>query len=62
MMANDSSDTRNDLARLERLEQRLRGLEHAEAIRNLKARYAGPCDNNYHADDIATLFADEHLV
>jgi hypothetical protein len=62
MMANNSSDARNDLARLKRLEQRLRVLEHAEAIRNLKARYAGPCDNNHDADDIATLLAGEHLV
>jgi SnoaL-like protein len=36
-----------DPARLERLERRLQVLEDAEAIRNLKARYAALCDNQY---------------
>jgi uncharacterized protein (TIGR02246 family) len=61
MMADDASDARNDLARLERLEQRLRVLEDAEAIRNLKARYAALCDDNYDADGIATLFTEDAI-
>jgi hypothetical protein len=61
MMADDASDVRNDLARLERLEQRLRVLEDAEAIRNLKARYAALCDDNYNADGIAALFTKDAL-
>jgi uncharacterized protein (TIGR02246 family) len=54
--------TREDgfgLARLERLERRLQALEDAEAIRNLKARYAALCDDNYDADGIAALFAED---
>jgi hypothetical protein len=34
-------------------------LEDAEAIRNLKARYAGLCDNQYDADGIASLFTED---
>ena len=37
-------------ARLERVERRLQVLEDAEAIRNLKARYAALCDNQYDAN------------
>jgi SnoaL-like domain len=48
-----------DLARLERLERRLQALEDAEAIRNLKARYAALCDDSYDADGIAELFAED---
>jgi hypothetical protein len=44
-----------DLTRLERMEQRLQALEDAEAIRNLKSRYAALCDDNYDADGIAAL-------
>lgn len=44
------------LKRLERLERRLQALEDAEAIRDLKARYAALCDNHYDADGIAALF------
>jgi uncharacterized protein (TIGR02246 family) len=54
--------TREDgfgLARLERLECRLQALEDAEAIRNLKARYAALCDDNYDANGIAALFAED---
>jgi uncharacterized protein (TIGR02246 family) len=47
------------MARLERMERRLRALEDAEAIRNLKARYAALCDDNYNADGIAALFATD---
>lgn len=42
-----------DPARLEGLERRLQVLEDAEAIRNLKARYAALCDSQYDADGIA---------
>jgi len=50
-----------DPARLERLERRLQALEDAEAIRNLKARYAALCDNQYDADGIAMLFTEDAL-
>ena len=55
-MAQDNSP---DPARLERLERRLQILEDAEAIRNLKARYAALCDNQYDADGIALLFTED---
>ncbi len=50
-----------DPARIERLERRLQALEDAEAIRNLKARYAALCDQNYNADGIAALFTVDAL-
>jgi uncharacterized protein (TIGR02246 family) len=50
-----------DPARLERLERRLQVLEDAEAIRNLKARYAALCDRPYDADGIAMLFTEDAL-
>jgi uncharacterized protein (TIGR02246 family) len=50
-----------DLGRIERLEQRLQALEDAEAIRNLKARYAALCDQQYDADRIAMLFTEDAL-
>ena len=52
-------DDRYDPARLERIEQRLQALEDAEAIRNLKARYAALCDRQYDADGIAMLFTQD---
>ena len=45
--------------RLERMERRLQSLEDAEAIRNLKSRYAALCDDNYDADGIAALFTED---
>jgi uncharacterized protein (TIGR02246 family) len=54
-------DDRDDPARLERIERRLRALEDAEAIRNLKARYAALCDSHYDADGIAALFTEDAL-
>ena len=56
-----AQDDRFDLARLERLEGRLQALEDAEAIRNLKARYAALCDAQYDADGIAMLFTEDAL-
>ena len=53
MLKNES-----DLNRLDRMERRLRTLEDAEAIRNLKARYAALCDDRYDADAIAALFTE----
>src|SRR5262249_9745968 len=47
--------------RLERLERRLQALEDAEAIRDLKARYAALCDSQYDADGIAMLFTEDAL-
>ncbi|MGE0417993.1 MAG: nuclear transport factor 2 family protein [Acetobacteraceae bacterium] len=49
----------NDRARVEQIERRLQALEDAEAIRNLKARYAALCDDNYNADGIAALFTED---
>jgi SnoaL-like protein len=48
-----------DPARIEQLERRLQALEDAEAIRNLKARYAALCDQQYDADGIAALFTED---
>jgi ketosteroid isomerase-like protein len=56
---NMAQGSRFDPARLERMERRLQLLEDAEAIRNLKARYAALCDNQYDADGIAKLFTEE---
>lgn len=47
--------------RLERMEQRMQALEDAEAIRNLKSRYAALCDDHYNADAIAALFAEDAI-
>jgi ketosteroid isomerase-like protein len=41
------------------MERQLQALEDAEAIRNLKSRYAALCDNNYDADGIAALFTED---
>jgi ketosteroid isomerase-like protein len=46
-------------ARIDRMEQRLQVLEDAEAIRNLKARYAALCDDSYNPDGIAALFTED---
>ena len=54
-----AQDSGFDPARLERMERRLQLLENAEAIRNLKARYAALCDNQYDADGIASLFTED---
>ena len=54
-----AQDNRSDLARLERMERRLQALEDSEAIRNLKARYAALCDNQYDCDGIAALFTED---
>ena len=49
-----------DLAlKLDELENRVRALEDADAIRNLKARYAAYCDDNYNPDKIAELFVED---
>ena len=45
--------------RLDRLETRIRTLEDTDAIRNLKARYAELCDDNYNPDGIAALFVED---
>jgi ketosteroid isomerase-like protein len=45
--------------RLAALEKRLAPLEDAESIRNLKARYAAYCDDNYNPDGIASLFTED---
>jgi SnoaL-like domain len=58
---NMAQDNRFDPARLERIERRLQVLEDAEAIRNLKARYAALCDNQYDADGIASLFTEDAI-
>lgn len=43
----------------ESIERRLGRLEDIEAIRNLKERYAYFCDQNFDADGIASLFAED---
>ena len=48
-----------DPTRLEQMERRLQALEDAEAISNLKSRYAALCDDNYDADGIVALFAED---
>ena len=48
-----------DLIRLQQMERRIQALEDAEAIRNLKARYAALCDDHYNADGIADLFTED---
>ena len=57
-MTGPSHDNPIDPVRIERLERRLQALEDAEAIRNLKARYAALCDQQYDADGIAALFTE----
>ena len=47
------------IARLDELETRVRALEDTAAIRNLKARYAELCDDNYTPDGIAALFVED---
>ena len=54
-----AEENRLDPVRLERIERRLQVLEDAEAIRNLKARYAALCDSQYDADGIAMLFTED---
>jgi ketosteroid isomerase-like protein len=53
-----AQDDQSNPARLDRIERRLQALEDAEAIRNLKARYAAFCDHQYDADGIASLFTE----
>jgi ketosteroid isomerase-like protein len=48
----------NDAAFL-KLTKRVQALEDAEAIRNLKARYAAYCDDKYNPDGIADLFTED---
>src|ERR1700732_3699126 len=54
-----AQDNRSDLARLERMERGARGPGGAGAVRNLKARYAALCDNQYDCDGIAALFTED---
>jgi SnoaL-like domain len=44
---------------LEELAARVQNLEDIEAIKRLKARYCGYCDNGYEPDGIASLFTEE---
>ena len=46
-------------ARLAEMEKRVLTLEAADEIRNLKAEYAAACDDDYDADRIAVLFAED---
>ena len=56
MTAQTNSDI---IGKLEDLEIRIRAVEDADAIRNLKARYAELCDDDYNPDGIAALFVDD---
>ena len=51
-----ASQVADILSRLDELENRVRAVEDTDAIRNLKARYAAYCDDNYNPDKIAELF------
>jgi len=54
-----AQQTADVTSRLDELEKRVRALEDVEAIRNLKARYAAYCDDNYNPDGIAGLFTED---
>ena len=47
------------ISRLDELENRVRAVEDTDAIRNLKARYAAYCDDNYNPDGIAEMFVED---
>ncbi len=49
----------SDQSRLAQIERRLQALEDVNAIRNLKAKYAALCDDNYNPDGLAALFAED---
>jgi len=44
---------------LEDLERRVQILEDIDAIKKLKARYTGYCDNGYDPEGIASLFTED---
>ena len=55
-----ADQTNSDIIdKLEELETRVKTVEDTNAIRNLKARYAELCDDNYTPDGIAALFVDD---
>jgi ketosteroid isomerase-like protein len=54
-----TQETASLIARLEELEKRVRATEDVDAIRNLKARYAAYCDDNYNPDGLAELFVED---
>lgn len=43
------------------IEERLKRIEDIEAIKQLKARYAAFCDDNYNPEGIASLFIDDGI-
>ena len=46
---------------MEEIERRLLALEAVEEIKRLKARYCAYCDDDYDADGIANLFAEDAI-
>ena len=46
---------------LEDIDRRLRAIEDIEEIKRLKARYCSYCDDNYDADNIASLFTEDAI-
>ena len=46
---------------MEEIERRLLALEAVEDIKRLKARYCAYCDDDYDADGIANLFAEDAI-
>ena len=55
-----ADQTNSDIInRIEELETRVKAVEDTNAIRNLKARYAELCDDNYNPDGIAALFVED---
>ncbi len=43
------------------IEERLKRIEDIEAIKQLKARYAAFCDDNYNPEGIASLFIEDGI-
>lgn len=56
-----ADSTAHDPSRLAQIEQRLQALEDVNAIRNLKAKYAAYCDDNYNPDGLAALFTEDAI-
>ena len=42
-----------------KIEARIQRLEDIEALKQLKARYAAHCDDDYNADELAPLFTED---
>ncbi len=56
-MSNDPTSNLSEI--VAELQDRVRALEDANELRNLKAEYAAACDDNYDPDRIAALFVED---